>query len=52
MVFRKLEKFENRKFGEIEHSETKIIMNFEDEVGHGVVQSSVQQILPGKNSRQ
>ena len=33
----------------IEHSENKIITNFENEVGPGVFQTSVQQTLPWKS---
>ena len=36
----------------IEHNENKIIKNVEDEVGPGVLKSSVQQTSPCKNTRQ
>ena len=36
----------------IEHSKNKIIGNFESEVGPGVLQFSIQEAFPCKNSRQ
>ena len=40
------------RFEIIEHSENKIIRNFESEVGPGIVEFIIQQTLPCKKSRQ